>query len=316
MAKTLGAPRIFLSYRREDSTGYTRLLYEELVKHFGSGSVFLDVTQIRLGEDFSEVIAEAVGSCQALIAIIGKAWLNIADGSRGRLNDPNDQLRLEIKSALNRNIKIFPVLVGGARMPKEAELPVDLAPLARRQALDVRDSSWRYDFAALITALEEEFARSNPQAVEPKLDFSIPLLRLWSRQVLSKGAHYWFTVIFLICLGVGIGDWLDRQKFGDDLRFQMFRWLQELSPRREHSVRTAIILINDEDYWKGSLGGRTPLKRDYLAKLVSVLDSAEPAVIALALDLRSASQMAVLKRRIIVPKHVYSSMLSLHLIAR
>ncbi|MEA2600741.1 MAG: hypothetical protein QOF89_1733 [Acidobacteriota bacterium] len=297
MAKTLGSSRIFISYRREDSAGYTRLLYEELVKRFGNESIFLDVTQIKPGEDFAEVIAGAVGSCQALIAVIGKTWLTVADGTKRRLDDPNDQLRLEIKTALDRNIKVFPVLVDGARMPKEFELPVDLAPLARRQAVEVRDSSWRYDFSMLITALEElahgysrrQAQRRSPRAADRKstADLSVPLRRHWSRQILGKGPRYWLTVVFLIFIGVGIGNWLDRQRFGTDLRFQVFQGLQALSPHRGFSRMTAIVMINDEDYWKGPLSGRTPLKRDYLADLVRALDLADPAVIALDLDLRS-----------------------------
>src|SRR5215471_16956680 len=105
----------------------------------------MDIDTIVLGLDFVEAIQDAVGSCDVLLAVIGRQWLTSTDRPstdrrrRRRLDNPEDFVRLEIMTALERRIRVIPVLVGGASMPKSTELPDVLQPLARRQALVVGD---------------------------------------------------------------------------------------------------------------------------------------------------------------------------------
>ena len=73
MAKMSG--QIFISYRREDSSAWARLLSINLSNHFPSNQIFMDVDSVNLGEDFVRTIEETVGSCNVLIAVIGKGWL-------------------------------------------------------------------------------------------------------------------------------------------------------------------------------------------------------------------------------------------------
>lgn len=147
--------RIFLSYRREDSRGYTGWLSDRLRQHFGAENLFRDVETIGLGVDFVEEIEKAVGSCDALLAVIGQQWLNIKDddGCR-RIDDPDDFVRLEIETALGRKIRVIPILVDNASMPRPTDLPEVLKPLARRNALTVGDQFHR-DIDRLIEALED-----------------------------------------------------------------------------------------------------------------------------------------------------------------
>ncbi len=146
--------RIFISYRREDSGGYAGRLYDRLRQHFGPNNLFMDVDTIALGLDFVEAIETAVGSCDALLAVIGRQWLDITDttGQR-RLDNPEDFVRLEIATALDRNIRVIPVLVGNASMPRSTDLPEALQQLVRRQALEVSDR-FHPDVDRLIAALE------------------------------------------------------------------------------------------------------------------------------------------------------------------
>jgi hypothetical protein len=146
--------RIFLSYRRDDSSGHAGRLFDRLSQHFGRDNLFMDVDTIALGLDFVEVIQEAVGSCDVLLAVIGRQWLTSTDvqGQR-RLDNPEDFVRLEITAALERRIRVIPVLVGGVSMPRSTELPGVLRPLARRQALVVGDH-FHPDVDRLIAALE------------------------------------------------------------------------------------------------------------------------------------------------------------------
>jgi hypothetical protein len=87
------------------------------------GQIFKDIDSIQLGDDFVEVITTAVGSCDVLLALIGDRWLTITDErGRARLDDPDDFVRLEIEAALTRNVRVIPILVEGARMPRADHL--------------------------------------------------------------------------------------------------------------------------------------------------------------------------------------------------
>jgi hypothetical protein len=95
--------RIFISYRRDDSAYPAGWLFDRLTEKFGAGQVFKDVDSIKPGEDFGQVIDEAVGSCDVLLAVIGRRWLEATDenGVR-RLDKPGDLVRLEIEAAPHR----------------------------------------------------------------------------------------------------------------------------------------------------------------------------------------------------------------------
>lgn len=146
---------IFISYRRDDSAGYAGRLYDRLAGHFGPQRVFMDVEGIAPGLDFVEAIEQAVASCQVLIVMIGDEWSTGKDAAgRRRLDDPHDFIRLETGTALKRNIRVVPVLVGGAVMPRADELPDDVKALTRRQAIEINHKQWDASSGELIKALE------------------------------------------------------------------------------------------------------------------------------------------------------------------
>ena len=148
--------QIFISYRREDSSAWAGRLSDRLSSHFPSNQIFMDVDTIEPGIDFVEAIEESVGSCDVLIAVIGTRWLNASNSSgKRRLEVLEDSVRVEISTALKRGIRVIPVLVEGATMPEAADLPDDLKPLARRNALQVNDTRFEDDFRGLATAIEQ-----------------------------------------------------------------------------------------------------------------------------------------------------------------
>jgi TIR domain len=151
--------RVFISYRREETAYPAGWLYDRLTDRFADGQVFKDIDSIELGDDFVEVISTAVGSCDVLLALIGDRWLTITDedGQR-RLDDPNDFVRVEIEAALARNVRVIPILVEGARMPRAAELPPSLARLVRRQALELSPARFDSDTSRLLRVLERTLA--------------------------------------------------------------------------------------------------------------------------------------------------------------
>jgi beta-lactam-binding protein with PASTA domain len=150
------AGRIFISYRRSEADFPAGWLYDHLVAQFGRDQVFKDVDSIEPGEDFAEVIADAVGSCDVLLVLIGDRWLTISDeDGKRRLDDPSDLIRLEIEAALARNVRVIPILVGRTGMPPAEQLPASLVRLARRQALELSPSRFKSDMARLLRALDK-----------------------------------------------------------------------------------------------------------------------------------------------------------------
>jgi hypothetical protein len=116
----------------------------------------MDIDTIPPGVDFPSVIADAVAACDVLIAVIGPNWLTLTDTSERRLLDsPEDFVRLEIRAALERDVRVIPALVRNASMPSSKELPDDIAALARRHAISLRADTWLHAVDRLIEAVEE-----------------------------------------------------------------------------------------------------------------------------------------------------------------
>jgi hypothetical protein len=147
--------RIFLNYRRKDTEDTAGRLFDSLCAHFGEQRVFMDIDDIQPGVDFDEVVHEAVGKCDVLLALIGPTWLTMVDehGSR-RLDDPADFVRIELQVALQRGIRVVPVLVHDVTMPKAEDLPDGLQRLTHKQGLGLSNTRWKYDLGKLIEALE------------------------------------------------------------------------------------------------------------------------------------------------------------------
>ena len=162
------AGRIFISYRRADTAHPAGWLYDRLAEHFGRPQVVKDLDSIQLGDDFAEVIAAAVASCDVLLVLIGHQWLTAAgaDGHRG-LADPDDFVRLEIEAALTRDLLVIPVLIDGARMPLDGELPPSLAGLLHQQALALGPSQPDADVARLLQVLDQNIAQTQAMQASP-----------------------------------------------------------------------------------------------------------------------------------------------------
>jgi WD40 repeat protein len=151
--------RVFISYRREDTAYPAGWLFDRLASQFGRRQVFKDVESVELGDDFVDVITTAVSSCDVLLALIGERWVGITDDQgRRRLDDPDDFVRLEIETALAHEVRVIPILVGGARMPRLDEVPPSLAKLVYLQALEVSPSRFESDTNRLLGVLRKTLA--------------------------------------------------------------------------------------------------------------------------------------------------------------
>ena len=161
-------PMVFICYRRDDSSGTAGRVHDRLAQAFGDNLLFMDVDNIPLGSDFVDVLRDAVTTCEVLLAVIGQHWLDArgTDGNR-RLDDENDFVRIEIATALQRNIPVIPILVDGAKIPKAAELTRDLQGLSTRSGLDVRHASFQVDMDRLINGLKVQMGGAIGPSVKP-----------------------------------------------------------------------------------------------------------------------------------------------------
>lgn len=159
--------RIFINYRRSDTPAHATRLYEWLSDRYGAEQVFRDVDMIEPGLDFSEAIRRAVAESDVLLALIGREWLVDEQGAR-RLDNADDYVRMEIEAALDGKTHVIPVLVEGARMPSESELPPSLARLSRIQAAELSDDArWRFDKEALLKRLDALLGFKPAEAIPP-----------------------------------------------------------------------------------------------------------------------------------------------------
>jgi hypothetical protein len=150
-----GVPRVFISYRRDDSGGYAGRLHDHLVEKYGQNNVFMDVVSIRAGQEFPDVLNSVLQSCDIALIVIGRQWVNISDDNgRRRLDKADDWVRLEVAASLSRDILVCPLLVGGALMPDASSLPPDLSALVVRQSFALRDPEFLDGLARLIADLE------------------------------------------------------------------------------------------------------------------------------------------------------------------
>ena len=176
------AGRIFISYRRADTANQAGWLADRLVAQYGRNQVVKDVDSIQLGNDFADVIAAAVTSCNVLLALIGHQWLAAAPGG-------DDYVRVEIESALTRGVQVIPVLVDGARMPTAAELPPGLALLAQRAPLSLGAANPEGDVSRITQVLDQNIAER--QGTETSMAVNQPTVTgmapSWGRPVVQGG---------------------------------------------------------------------------------------------------------------------------------
>lgn len=153
---------IFICYRKKDSPGQALRVYRLFSTAFGDDRVSMDVT-IPPGVDFVQWIEQRVGTAGVVVPIIGRTWLETDAQGRSRIHDDRDFVRNEIAAALKREIVVLPVLVDGAEMPREDELPVDLEQLPRLQAHHLRsDADWQSSETRLVATLADLLGEAVP----------------------------------------------------------------------------------------------------------------------------------------------------------
>jgi hypothetical protein len=181
---------VFISYRRDDQAGFAGRLADVLVSTFGADNVFRDIEDIHPGEDFVVAIEKQLAAVDVMLVMIGPAWLTVSRNGIRRLDEPDDFVRREIEAGLKSGKAVLPVLVGGAAMPAEKDLPPSMAALARRQSFILSDIGWTAEVARLVEVIKPYF----PASHRPARHLGV----LWGLAVLA--------VIGLLAIGLR-GNW-------------------------------------------------------------------------------------------------------------
>jgi hypothetical protein len=180
---------IFISYRRDSSRHASGRLADDLAQAFGSASIFRDIEGIEPGVDFTRSLEKALRSCAVMLVVIGPQWLDASNAhGRRRLEQEDDWVRLEIETALARDIRVIPILLEGTTLPPAEALPAALQPLRKRQAIELADVRWRGDVERLVQTLAKMPGIHRVASAEPA-----PATRG------SKARQIWFGA----ALGVG-----------------------------------------------------------------------------------------------------------------
>jgi formylglycine-generating enzyme required for sulfatase activity len=152
--------KIFISYRQQDGKTWSGRIKDRIQKDFGKDSVFKDVDDIELADDFRVIINQELAHCDILLVLIGPSWISALDrAGHRRLDNPTDYVRIEIESALARGIPVIALLVEGATMPTSEDLPSSLEPFAARQGLPLNhDPLFHRDMDRLAEAIRKKLA--------------------------------------------------------------------------------------------------------------------------------------------------------------
>jgi len=153
----VGTPtwEVFVAYRQSDSPGHAGRIGADLRAYFGPGQVFKDVDSLPFGVDYIDFIREKLQRAFVMVVVIGPKWANDR-----RLQDQDDLHREEIRTALERGIRVIPVFVNGATVPparkrrwafwRKSGLPKDIRAVFRQNGIEITDKRWNYDVATLI----------------------------------------------------------------------------------------------------------------------------------------------------------------------
>jgi hypothetical protein len=150
--------KIFINYRRGDSSGDAQALYNLLAQRYGRTKVFFDRT-LEPGINWRKAIKLSANDCGIFLALIGPGWATeMSRRTHARAVDPReDYVKAEIESALKRGsgVTVIPVVIGDAMPPSADALPQSLTALADTQVAGIGYEHWDDDVKRLIERIDE-----------------------------------------------------------------------------------------------------------------------------------------------------------------
>lgn len=153
-------PRIFISYRRNDSEFQAHAIYKVLTERFGS-EVFIDVDDIPAGVDFPTFLRDKVDHCDVVIALMGHHWMGTSAKAKSRLHESEDFVRIEIESSLKLGTPIVPVRLGDVPIPPQSELPESVRDLFNLHVIQLHARTFDRDVTRLVSEVEDTLSRTD-----------------------------------------------------------------------------------------------------------------------------------------------------------
>jgi hypothetical protein len=200
--------KIVVSYRRSDSKWITGRIFEHLETRFGRGNVFMDIDNVPLGRDYRNDIRKALAECDVLIAVVGPKWKEELDKFRDSHSDENpDWVRLEIGTALERQIPVSPVLIDGTKMPSASELPDDLREFAFRQAARFDTEDFKNYIQRLTAWLEKVVVPTRPPLAEPVIPKGPPR-EDWRTKIYDRSRNIFAAKVYGSFAGLLLSLWI------------------------------------------------------------------------------------------------------------
>jgi hypothetical protein len=177
---------IMVSYRRSDAQDMAGRITDYLIAKYDEKSVFFDVESIAPGVDYRRRIESAIRESNVMIAVIGPHWVGQRADGKPRIFDPGDPVRIEIETALQGKVPIFPLLVNGAAMPEENELPEALAELHYNNAAKVDSGQdFRMHMGRIVASINASLA---PATVQPLVSMPAPPPQVSRVPIYAAGA--------------------------------------------------------------------------------------------------------------------------------
>ena len=150
--------KVFISYRREDSSAEAGRIYEAVKAELGAAEVFMDVSSISPGAIWPDIVRNKLNEADTVVVVIGLDWFTagIDDFGQRRIDKPDDWVRLEIENSISNEKKIIPTLVRAAKPPPENALPESIRKLSSHQKVDIRSEYWDHDIQLLLRQIDVE----------------------------------------------------------------------------------------------------------------------------------------------------------------
>lgn len=162
--------KVFISYRQADTGSAALLLHNTLEPLIGKDNLFMDTEKLKPGMNWRKEIRANANSPGVLLALIGPRWLEAlqARSQQSAVENSDDVLRKELIYSLTNevDVAVIPVLVEGAKMPKDHQLPYEIRALADLQAQTLRLDTYQDDVSRLVDRIREVAADPSARALK------------------------------------------------------------------------------------------------------------------------------------------------------
>lgn len=278
--------KVFISYRKADTSSAARLLYKDLEPLIGRENLFFDVEVLKPGMNWRQAIRASANSCGVLLVLIGPRWLEALHERSGltAVEEADDVARKEIEYGLTNmvDVKVVPVLVEGASMPPRNELPGSIKALADQQGQALREDTYDEDVKRLVEELRRIASEAPPAAPPtPEGPLQIPdrhprRYRTVAQKIVRGGR---FVVVLGSGVNVGCGNLPDANKLAVELARQYDYPIRATGDRVDLTeVAEYVAVVEGPDILYGALQNHLSVDCDvsnvhrFLATLPSVTE--------------------------------------------